>query len=85
MAPHRSKAIDAALPHTKERQMKRFWLLPLAALSLASVASAAQAAPTLGTLKAAVSHETQQVSWRWYGNWRHYLHLHRRHHHRHGW
>lgn len=69
--------------------MKRFWLLPLAALSLAGAASVAQAAPgssMLGELKALtspVAGKAEQVNWRWYHHRRHHQH-HRRHHHRRG-
>jgi ABC-type Zn2+ transport system substrate-binding protein/surface adhesin len=84
MAAHRSKAITAALLH-KESQMKRFWLVPLAALSLAgavSVAQAAPASPLLGTLAAtSQSAGNQQVNWRRHHYRRH--HQHRRHHQRH--
>ena len=67
--------------------MKRFWLLPLAALSLAgavSVAQAAPASPMLGTLKVSTAGKAQQVNWRWY-NYRRYHHHRRHHHHRRGW
>ena len=70
--------------------MKRFWLVPLAALSLLAVASGAQAAPAsslIGEIKAVTSHsivKTELASWRWYRYLRHHL-LHRGHHHHRGW
>ena len=80
MTPHRSKAIIAALLHTRMRQMKRFWMLPLAALTVVGVASVAQAAPgsrLLGTLKAIDSQtagKADLVNWRWYRHHRHHRH-----------
>ncbi len=65
--------------------MKRFWLLSLAALSLAggmSVAQAAPASPVLATLKIDSSQsaaEAQLVNWRWYHHRRHHHHRHHRH------
>ena len=64
--------------------MKRFWLLPLAALTVAGAASVAQAAPgspLLGTLKLTNSQsagKAELVNWRWYHHRRH--HRHHRHH-----
>jgi hypothetical protein len=69
--------------------MKRSWLLPLAALSLAgavSVAQAAPASPVLATLKIdnpQSAGEAQLVSWRRYHHRRHHHHRYHRHHRHH--